>query len=335
MSPLIAALTPYLAEAETRAPPSGPDAILASCDQIFARSLMGQPPFATSAGFDRHLNLLGSARLAGTRAEGGVRLSVHLTAYALASLNLAGEPFRSQAAALVRDQVWDWRLLIDPETLLPHWPARYAHHAWRVGHWVGGAPAILRLLRALAPEACAGLAAAPVAQVLEACDRLIDPRTGLLRTWRTPLLQTAFRQIYRLRHDPDAGAIGGVAHLHWINHVEGRTPYKAAVALYDRAWKLMQRRPFIEQAPYCLDFDVVQIVRTAASGPMPEAVRQRARDYAADITAFLTHAGPAYSLHRLPGALATLHECALISGETQASGLGAPAIDIIKEAGWL
>lgn len=335
MSYLQQALSLYLTEAEARAPARGPEAVMGSCDLAFARHLVGQTAFPNSDAFARHLALLRSVQMAGTSPSGSAQLSVHLTAYALASLNLAGDDYRDAAAAFVGDQTWDWRRLVDSETLLPLWPRRYAHHAWRVGHWVGGAPAILRLLWILAPKVCAAQAIPSARHVLEASDRLIDPVTGLLRTWRSSLLQSTFRRVYRLRHDPDAGDIGGVAHLHWINHAEGRLPYKSAAALQERAWRLMQRRPFIEASPYCLDFDVVQMVRTSAGGPLGPEVRQRAQDYAVDIADFLAGARPDYSLHRLPGALATLHECALIGGEAKVVGLDIPPCDIITAAGWL
>ena len=335
MSLLQQALTHYLTEAEARAPARGAEAVMASCDLAFARRLVGQAAFPNPDAFARHLALLRSVQMAGTSPSGSARLSVHLTAYALASLNLAREDYRDAAAAFVGDQTWDWRRLVDSATLLPLWPRRYAHHAWRIGHWVGGAPAILRLLWILSPEVCAAQAIPSAKQVLEACDRLIEPATGLLRTWRSSLLQSTFRRVYRLRHDPAAGDIGGVAHLHWINHAEGRLPYKSAAALQERAWRLMQRRPFIEASPYCLDFDVVQMVRTSAVGPLGPEVRQRAQDYAVDIADFLAGARPDYSLHRLPGALATLHECALIRGDAEVCGLDIPPCDIITSAGWL
>lgn len=336
MTELRVRLTGQLVEAKAKAPATGPGAVLASCDLAYSRYLLGLPAFDTANDFHRHLDLLARFRLAGAAASRSPPLSVHLTSYALASLKLAGDAHRDDAAAFLRDTVWDWRQLLDPDSLTPRWPERYSHHGWRVGHWIGGAPAILRLLCILAPDVCVRQAMPQVADVLEACDGLIDSGSGLLRTWRSPLVQAVFRQIYRLRHDPDAGDIGGIAHLHWINHAEGRSPYKAADALYQRAWALMQRRPFIERSPYCLDFDVVQIVRTSAAGPLDVAVKQRARDYATDIADFLmADAGANQGLHKMPGALATLHECALILGDADVVALNTPAIDIIKDAGWL
>jgi hypothetical protein len=81
-----------------------------------------------------------------------------------------------------------------------------------------------------------------------------------------------------------------------------------------RAWTLLDRRPFMETVPYCLDFDIVQLART----PFRKAIhRQRAHarplcDYADDIITFYeTGLDGDYTLHKLPGGLATLHECAL------------------------
>lgn len=327
-------LVAYLAKAEATAPATGPSAVLAACDLVYGRYLLGLAAFETSVGFRHFLTLLSDHRLAGATDDRGPSLSVHLTAYALASLALAGPSHTLDASAFVRRSTWDSRRLIDPDSLMPRWPRRYSHHAWRVGHWVGGAPAILRLVRQLAPEIDQAMPA--TSRVLETCDSLIDDRTGLLRTWRSPLLQSGFRHIYRLRHDPEVGAVGGIAHLHWINHAEGRTPYRAADPLFQRASILMQRRPFIERVPYCLDFDVLQIVRTAATAPLADALRQRAGDYAQAIAAFLMIQTPqTYALHRLPGALAALHECALIQDETRVEALATPARDIILDAGWL
>lgn len=334
MRPLAQALADYLSAAEARAPRAGPRAVLAACDLIFARTLIGQPAFAMTDAITRHLSLLRSVQMAGALSNGRPRLSVHLTAYALASLALAGENHREAAAAFVADLDRDGARLIDPVTSLPIWPRRYSHHAWRVGHWVGGAPAIMRLVWRLAPQASAAQALPRPLPVLEACDRLVDQETGLLRTWRYRLIQSAFRRLYRLRHDPEAGDIGGVAHLHWINYAEGR-PSLGAAALQAQAWRLMQRRPFIEASPYCLDFDVIQMVRTTATGPADAVVCKRASEYAAAIADYLAQIAPRSPLHRLPGALAALHECALLCNEPEVLGLGVPPIDIIQAAGWL
>jgi hypothetical protein len=94
----------------------------------------------------------------------------------------------------------------------------------------------------------------------------------------------------------------------------------------------------MEKVPYCLDFDVVQIARTAmpprdARAP---ALKARIDDYASAILDFYgTGLDDDYALHKLPGGLATLHECAITSGEARVPGLEAPPVDIAKEAHWI
>jgi len=328
----------YIKAAQGKALQAGEEAVLAACDIAYSRHLMGLPAFESAAAFEQYIALLASCRLAGTPAREAPSLNVHLTAYALATLNLAETPHGATAKAFVQSQDWRWDLLIDPATLLPRWPWKYTHHSWRVSHWVGGAPSIIKSLWRIAPDLCAARGVPATADVLAACDALVDGRTGLLRTYKSDLIQFCFRQLYRLRHDPDAGDVGGIVHLHWVNYAEGRLPYKAHDGLYARSWKLMQRKPFIEKVPYCLDFDIVQIVRTTApaGAPLAPEVLARAGEYAADILGFFkTGLNDGYALHKLPGALATVHECALIRNEAQPPELGAATVDIIKDAFWI
>ena len=195
------------------------------------------------------------------------------------------------------------------------------------------------------PEACKASGAPSIGSALDAADRLIDERTGILKCYRSRLLQMAFRQVYRLRHDPLLGDIGGVVHVHWVNHAEDRG-FKAGDQLFERAQDAMfARRPFMESVPYCLDFDVVQIVRTAMPVDLPrdgrDALNERASAYADDIASFLDASlGADYALHKLPGALATIHECALIDTSISLARLGLSTQgdrpkDIMKDTSWL
>jgi hypothetical protein len=62
----------------------------------------------------------------------------------------------------------------------------------------------------------------------------------------------------------------------------------------------------------------------------------RARRLAADISSFFEKGlTRGYGLHRLPGALAAQHECALITGEPTVHGLDKAPVDIIRAAGWI
>jgi hypothetical protein len=312
-------------------------AVMAACDLIYAARLLHVRDLASLAKEIDFFALLRASQLAGTDARPADTLSVHLTAYALGTLNLLQDSQKGCGVDLLQTRDWRINTLVDPLSLLPGWPHLWSHHSWRVSHWIGGTASILKSLWTLIPERCESLGMPRVVDVLRSSDSLISEDTGCLRAYRSNLLQALFRQAYRLRHDPDAGDVGGIAHLHWVNYAEGRLPYRAAPALHARAWALMKRTPFIERAPYCLDFDVVQIVRTAADGTgFPDMVTRRAARYASDIVDFVqTRLDGSYALHKLPGALATVHECALICGREDVFGLAPKPVDIIREAFWL
>jgi len=329
-------LSPFLTHHEANLA-NASDPVLAQCDLAYSKWLLGDAPFASEAAVSQFLDLLESRELAGTIRPGASKVNVHTTAYALGVLNLVDENQALGIAARLASFDWHWEALIAPDTLIPRWPWKYTHHSWRVSHWIGGSASIVASLWRLAPDTAEKIGLPRSADVLNACDSLIDGRTGLFRTYKSELLQTAFRTLYRVRHDPDAGDVGGIVHLHWVNYALGRVPYKAADALFDRAWKLMQKEPFMEKVPYCLDFDIVQIVRTAnrerASQPH---VRKRAERYAADIVKFFQFGvDSTYTLHKLPGALATLHECAMITDDETVAGLAIAPRDVMLTAYWI
>jgi len=329
-------LTPFLTHHEADLANAG-DPVLAHCDLAYSRWLLGDTPFATQAAVGQFLNLLESRELAGTIRPDAPKVNVHTTAYALGVLNLVDEDHAQDIADRLSSLDWQWEALIAPDTLIPRWPWKYTHHSWRVSHWIGGSASIVASLWRLAPATAEKIGLPQSAEVLSACDSLIDGRSGLFRTYKSDLLQKGFRSLYRLRHDPDAGDVGGIVHLHWVNHALGRVPYKAADALFDRAWNLMQKEPFMEKVPYCLDFDIVQIVRTANPEQARQPhVRKRAERYAADIIKFFRFGvDNSYSLHKLPGALATLHECAMITEDETVAGLTIAPRDVMLAAYWI
>jgi len=308
-------------------------------DIIYSLVLIGRTDLLTAAGAAAFVAQLRRWRLAGglnSPSDRSKPATVHLTAYALgAAVLLRSEGYDISRELLASDR-WRLKELFDGD-LRPRWPAQWSHHSWRVSHWIGGAPSILLSLTRLAPERCHAQGCPNLADVLAASDALVDGETGLLKTYRSRFLQALFRAAYRLRHDPDAGDVGGVVHLHWVNYAVGRMPYKAAGALFERAVALLARTPFIERTPYCLDFDVIQIVRTASPSPAALSdVRSRARRLAEDISGFFeTGLTQEYRLHRLPGALAAQHECALITGDRTVHGLALAPLDIIRAAGWV
>ena len=313
--------------------------MLAACDVFYVLKLLGALDVMALDAPGRFVALLAGHRMAGGIGLGeGPELGVHKTAYALGVLNflvLEGRPMQHH---ILRDEGWLVSSLLDGRHR-PRWPWYFAHHAWRVGHWIGGIPAIIVSLWRLAPALAAHNKLPSPEVVLKSSDALLDDETGLFRTYRMETVQRAFRMLYRLRHHPDAGALGGVAHLHWANYAAGRLPYKAAPALFDRAWDLMQQnRPFMEAAPYCLDFDILHLARTSARADddrLPE-LEHRAHSYAEALCDFYGGPlGPGYRLHKLPGGLAALHECALIKGFSAVPELRVAPVDVARHACWI
>jgi hypothetical protein len=309
-------------------------------DVIYTLWLIGRTELLTAKGVSAFAANVGRWQLAGgvnSPISGARAASVHLTAYVLGTTTLLRAAGHDVATEIITGKAWRLHELFDDE-LRPRWPVKWSHHSWRVSHWIGGAPSILLSLLRLVPERCQAQGAPVLNDVLSASDALVDADTGLLKTYRSRLLQSLFRTAYRIRHDPAAGDVGGVVHLHWINYAAGRMPYKAGDALFARAAALLARAPFIERTPYCLDFDIIQIVRTASPSPaaLTGALQDRARRLAADLSSFFEKGLTRdYRLHRLPGALAAQHECALITGDRTVPGLGLAPLDTIRAAGWI
>jgi hypothetical protein len=309
-------------------------------DIIYTLWLIGRTELLTAKGVSAFAAHVGRWQLAAgvnSPIHNGRSASVHLTAYILGTTALLRAAGHDVASEIITGKQWRLHELFD-DKLRPRWPTKWSHHSWRVSHWIGGAPSILLSLRRLVPERCRAQGAPVVDDVLSATDALVDDETGLLRTYHSRFLQSLFRAAYRIRHDPAAGDVGGVVHLHWINYATGRMPYKAGDALFARAAALLTRTPFIERTPYCLDFDIIQIVRTASPSPaaLTGGLQARARRFGADIASFFeTGLTRDYRLHRLPGALAAQHECALITGDRTVQGLGIAPLDTIRAAGWI
>lgn len=309
-----------------------------ACDIIYSFELTGQIDRVTPAGaraFLAHANRWHWAADLNDVPENAPRASVHLTAYVLGALRLlkiAGHRFPDGIAQ------GSWRLSeLFNDTLLPIWPKRYSHHSWRVSHWIGGTASILQSLWVLAPDRCATSGAPPTNALLERADGLVNPSTGLLKCYRSEVMQRLFKYLYRLRHDPAAGEVGGIVHLHWVNYSEGRLPYVGAEGLFSRAANLYAKQPFMEKTPFCLDFDIVQILRTYGPESLRENfIQDRAKRFIEDIDLFfMDQLDDSYALHKLPGALATQHEAAMILNLDEFGASSLQPIDIIMKAGWI
>jgi len=308
------------------------------CDVIYSLFLLGEGGRLAAAAPDAFCDALAKVDFPGWKATGKDRLTVHNVAYAFGALNLLRTiTGRDLYGRVLQGREPAFDQLIDGKTGLPLYPRWLAHHNWRVSHWLGGIPSIfLSLSMADLPDRAAHRARAEA--LIERTNRSLDPKTGLIRLYKVKLLQSAFRLFYGVRHDPDLGDVGGVAHVTWVNHAMG-IAYVANDALCKTAGDLfLAHSPYMESVPYCLDFDIVQIVRTAMKRNSDAARKYeaRAREMMSSIEDFFSGEVPeGYTLHKLPGALATYHECLLLAGGTGALGSGMKAIDIITAANWL
>lgn len=65
-------------------------------------------------------------------------------------------------------------------------------------------------------------------------------------------------------------------------------------------------------------------------------VKARAAGFIDDTLAFFcAPVASTYGLHKIPGALASIHECAWLTGEAHVRGIDVPRMDIIRRAYWL
>jgi len=308
------------------------------CDMVYSLALLGELPAIASAAVDRFRELILAADLPGwsTRDVAEARLSVHNCAYLLGALNLLEQRFSGVFASALGSRRFRPEQLIDMRTCVPRFPRKWAHHNWRVSHWLGGVPSIILSLEASGANGAdevEGLSA----RVREAVSGLMDPSTGMIRAYRSDILQRLFRIAYGFRHSPDLGDLGGVAHILWIDHASGRR-YLALPEIHAEASRLFQsREPFMEAVPYCLDFDVVQALRTSAQQLGVDSLQDRERAFLmmSDIEKFFEQPTAGYTLHKIPGALATYHECGLLVGEVSLRQLELAPIDIISAAKWL
>lgn len=310
----------------------------AHCDMIYTLYMLGDIDRVSADAVDQFLVYLRAKNLPGWKPEGtDAPILVHNCAYAFGALNLLSASPAPLYDAVLAGREPDLDAIVDAQTNHPKFPPKWAHHNWRVSHWIGGIPSLI-----LSVARSGSKASAQYAKIIEAVrpatDDLLDHRTGLIKAYRSEIVQQLFRRLYAVRHDPELGDVGGVAHILWVDHAMGRR-YLALDSVLKQSQELFHRNsPFMEKVPYCLDFDIVQIVRTGLdqTGEDRSADTARANKMMADIENFFSAEVPSeYSLHKIPGALATYHECALIGGVDPSASVGRSATDIISRAYWL
>ena len=315
------------------------------CDLIYSLFLLGWPLELPQQSVDAFATKVSEIALAGglTKATDTEPINVHNTAYVLASLCLLQNQGYKISTPFSASQNWSLDEIVDFKTARPIWPRQWSHHSWRVSHWIGGTASILQSLSVLSGEQLKQTGAPSVGETLVAIDKLISAKTGFLECYKFSALQALFKTAYRIRHDPILGEVGGVAHPHWVNYHTDRA-LKGGGAVFQTCMRaLIDNHRFMESVPYCLDFDVVQLARITqrfGNEKLRKTLKKRSRKFANDIISFLDGI-PAdrFTLHKLPGALATCHECALIDPTIDLSkltnGKALMPIDIMKEVSWL
>ncbi len=306
------------------------------CDIVYTLALSEMRDTIHQSAAIRFAEIIAGKNIAGFSPKNpSPTISVHNTAYVLGALNLLGQQTSDLYKIAVDQKEPRIQDILHVASFKPIFPAKWAHHNWRVSHWIGGVPSIIASV-ANSDSRHSTEFQSILLPVRDAIDSLIEPDTGLLKAYRSDFVQRGFRILYALRHNPTLGDVGGIAHVLWFDHLTDRA-YVGGRALYDQASKLfLEHSPFMEKLPYCLDFDIVQIVRTAGEqfGFVRADLKTRAISMMNDIDLFFNGEVPAqYSLHKIPGALATYHECALMSGEP--GSLRSAPVDIIKNAYWL
>jgi hypothetical protein len=310
--------------------------LLSHADYVYIMWLLGEDANFDSHASETFLDIIAKQALFGKNVGAQQSKSPHMTAYLLGASNILANCGFDRRDVIYNEFTLDLDYMLQLDTHLPRWPPKWSHHIWRVSHWIGGIPAILLNLARFDPKR--QVTEADVHNVLEACDRYLISDAGLLRTYQSELLQTAFRLFYRLRHDPRHADIGGIAHLHWVNYALGR-PSKGGRRLLDWTTHLLEDKiPFIEKSPYCLDFDFVQLQRTLLTEHPSynnSRILERADRFSTGIQDFLDTLPDRYALHRLPGALAALHEVSLMRALDVVPSIGISPRDVIKTAFWL
>ena len=267
---------------------------------------------------------------------------VHATAYALGGLALLGEidgadPFADLGAIeigpdLERRYLAPWRELSIAQRV----------HFWRGSHNVAGLAAVVGQLGAAGHADKLCLSVAPdvwLSRWTDAALGALDERSGL---WiLTPRwLESAFGLVYRLRHRPEYGHIGGAAHVFWILRKVGiGVPRPRELS----EWVLSKTgsRLICENEPYCLDFDrsfMIGRSHSALQDPaLAEGVATLLDQSRRDILRFYYDREIAAwnpSSHRLPGALAAVAESDRVSRAGQ-SETNVGWNDVFETVWWL
>lgn len=311
--------------------------LVSACDLVYSLCLLHYPVDISSKAIEQFFNIVNSYCLYGTKIEANqaYEANAHLTAYILGTIQLLRAEYPDQTASLQLNHVWNINAVLDKYNI-PSFPAKFTHHSWRVSHWLGGVPSIiLNLYRETNDKQYKQL----FDTVINSIEERAITEKGLIKVHSSRLLHIVFRNMYKLRHDPQIGDIGGIVHILWMYHFTGRR-YKSLDNLLNYALELtLKQERFMESVPYCLDFDFIQLIRTCLE--QQNELKNETKlfeQFRGNLISYLTtemSTDDRFSLHKLPGALATLHECELYLNKNPSNKNKYESIDIIKLAGWL
>ena len=312
------------------------DNLISYCDVLYSLFLLNWPVEVQKSKIVDFIETTSTLKLYGTKLEQGEHFdcSCHLSAYLLGTVQILRKEFPNFTSNIELKLVWDFQEIID-ENYIPKFPAKFTHHSWRVSHWLGGVPSIiLNVYRETNDVKYKEL----LDKVLSNIESKAINDQGLIKVHKSDFLHKVFRTLYQIKHSPKIGDIGGIVHILWIYHYLGKQ-YKSNDKLLGYALSLIDlNKRFIEDVPYCLDFDFIQLIRTASDEQqMSEKELEVFTHFKLEIEKYFQNElilASDFTLHKLPGALATLVESEIalhaIRNE-EAKGYS----DIIKTAAWL
>ncbi|WP_395341901.1 hypothetical protein PN836_020390 [Ningiella sp. W23] len=306
-----------------------PNEILAMCDVIYSLYLSDNFDKVNSAMSDSTVRLYRSVCLYGEKENSlhQTLLSPHLSAYLLGSLRLLQTKYSLSLPA--KQWILNEKL---SNNLIPKYPLKYKLHPWRVSHWLGGVLSIVYNLNLIHDE---DIDKQNLFQrMIDSYEHNIINKNGLIDLGAAAPIQSLFDVLYKIRHNPEHGKIGGIVHITWIYHAIDRK-YKGLDRLISYAEKLiLEADGFMEDVPYCLDFDFLQLLRTGYSQlGISSSKDELFLDWRRRLEIYMSteaESDSRFSLHKLPGALASIRECELHLSKSD-NGMH----DIIKAAGWL
>ncbi|MCH8049073.1 hypothetical protein IIC44_03180 [Patescibacteria group bacterium] len=111
-------------------------------DYVYSAFLLGKEDLISPEAVEKYIAYSSSAPYYGCKKKSH-QLLPHTTAYSFGTLNILDAMGYKATEKVFSSMEFDTSKIIRPKSGLPHWPAKWAHHTWRVSHWIGGGPAIL------------------------------------------------------------------------------------------------------------------------------------------------------------------------------------------------